>query len=83
MISNALTDEQFKGKGDSDIFGSIVKPEDLVNPQQATITMPGGRVETGNIDGVEKSIYAEKSKYQNLKRSNKKWHTHYKKDIQA
>ena len=41
-FKKALTDEQFKGKGDSDIFGSIVKPEDLINPQQATIVMPGG-----------------------------------------
>ena len=55
-FKKALLDEQFKGKGDSDIFGSIVKPEDLVNPQQATVTMPGGRVETGNLDGVEKAF---------------------------
>lgn len=41
-FKKALHDEQFKGKGDSDIFGAIVKPEDLVNPQRQTVTMPGG-----------------------------------------
>ncbi len=41
-FKKALSDEQFKGKGDSDIFSAIVKPEDLVNPQRQTVTMPGG-----------------------------------------
>lgn len=41
-FKKALQDEQFKGKGDSDIFGAIVKPEDLANPQRQTVTMPGG-----------------------------------------
>lgn len=41
-FKKALLDEQFKGKGDSDIFSAIVKPEDLVNPQRQTVTMPGG-----------------------------------------
>jgi beta-phosphoglucomutase-like phosphatase (HAD superfamily) len=55
-FKNALQDEQFKGKGDSDIFGAIVKPEDLVNPQRQVINMPGGNILTGNLDGVEKAF---------------------------
>lgn len=54
----AFTDEQFKGKSDAEILEAIVKPEDWENKQQATITMPGGRVETGNLDGVEKAFMA-------------------------
>ncbi len=41
-FKKALADEQFKGKGDLDIFQAIVKPEDLANPQQQPIIMPGG-----------------------------------------
>lgn len=56
-FKSALADEKYKGKGDSDIFAEVTKDMDLyVNPQQATITMPGGRVETGNLDGVEKAF---------------------------
>jgi hypothetical protein len=55
-FKNALQDEQFKGKGDSDIFGAIVKPEDLVNPQRQVVNMPGGNISTGNLDGVEKAF---------------------------
>lgn len=55
-FKKALQDEQFKGKGDSDIFSAIVKPEDLVNPQRQTVTMPGGNITTGNLDGVEKAF---------------------------
>jgi chromosome segregation ATPase len=55
-FKNALQDEQFKGKGDSDIFGAIVKQEDLVNPQRQVVNMPGGNISTGNLDGVEKAF---------------------------
>lgn len=56
-FKSALADEKYKGKGDSDIFAEVTKDMDLyVNPQQATVTMPGGRVETGNLDGVEKAF---------------------------
>lgn len=41
-FKKALSDEQFKGKGDADIFQAVIKPEDLANPQQAKVTMPGG-----------------------------------------
>lgn len=41
-FKKALSDEQFKGKGDADIFQAVIKPEDLANPQKAIVTMPGG-----------------------------------------
>jgi len=52
-FKKALADEQFKGKGDSDIFQAIVKPEDLANPQQQTLIMPGGSTSASNLSGVE------------------------------
>ena len=42
-FKSALADEKFKGKGDAEIFAEVTKDMDLyVNPQQQTITMPGG-----------------------------------------
>ena len=42
-FKESLAKEEFKGKGDSDVFAEITKDMDLyVNPQQATIIMPGG-----------------------------------------
>ena len=42
-FKSALADEKYKGKGDSDVFAGITKNMDLyVNPQQQTVTMPGG-----------------------------------------
>lgn len=55
-FKKALSDEQFKGKGDLDIFQAIVKPEDLVNPQRQTVTMPGGGTPSTTLDGVEKAF---------------------------
>ena len=56
-FKESLAKDEFKGKGDSDIFAEITKEMDCFeNPQQQKITMPGGRVETGNLDGVEKAF---------------------------
>jgi hypothetical protein len=42
-FKEALSKEEYKGKGDSDIFAEITKDMDcFVNPQQAQITMPSG-----------------------------------------
>ena len=42
-FKQALSDENFKGKGDSEIFAEVTKDMDcFVNPQQQTVTMPGG-----------------------------------------
>ena len=42
-FKESLAKDEFKGKGDSDIFTEITKEMDcFVNPQQQTITMPGG-----------------------------------------
>lgn len=42
-FKESLAKEEFKGKGDSDVFAEITKDMDLyVNPQQEKITMPGG-----------------------------------------
>lgn len=42
-FKDSLSKEEFKGKGDSDIFAEITKDMDcFVNPQQEKITMPGG-----------------------------------------
>src|SRR5574344_923716 len=54
-IKKALQDEQFKGKGDSDIFSAIVKPEDLVNPQRQTVTMPGGGQSTPGTNDLTRA----------------------------
>src|SRR5574344_775368 len=41
-FKQALSDENFKGKGDSEIFAEVTKDMDcFVNPQQQTVTMPG------------------------------------------
>jgi len=56
-FKKALADEQFKGKGDSDIFQAIVKPEDLANPQQQPIIMPGGNI--GTHKSLESMSYDE------------------------
>ena len=42
-FKESLAKDEFKGKGDSDIFAEITKDMDcFVNPQQQTIIMPGG-----------------------------------------
>lgn len=42
-FKSALADEKFKGKGDAEIFAEVTKDMDcFVNPQQQTVTMPGG-----------------------------------------
>ena len=56
-FKKALADEQFKGKGDLDIFQAIVKPEDLANPQQQPIVMPGGNI--GTHKSLESMSYDE------------------------
>ena len=49
-----LGKEEFKGKGDSDIFAEITKEMDcFVNPQQQTIVMPGGNGAVNTLTGVE------------------------------
>ena len=46
-FKDSLSKDEFKGKGDSDIFAEITKDMDcFVNPQQQTITMPGGNSTT-------------------------------------
>lgn len=56
-FKDSLAKDEFKGKGDSDIFAEITKDMDcFVNPQQQTITMPGGNVTNTNLDGVERAF---------------------------
>ena len=46
-FKESLAKDEFKGKGDSDIFAEITKDMDcFVNPQQQKITMPGGNSTT-------------------------------------
>ena len=54
-FKQALSDENFKGKGDSEIFAEVTKDMDcFVNPQQQTVTMPGGS-SSGNIDSLARA----------------------------
>ena len=56
-FKSALADEKYKGKGDAEIFAEVTKDMDLyVNPQQQTVTMPGGNVTNTNLDGVERAF---------------------------
>ena len=56
-FKESLSKDEFKGKGDSDIFAEITKDMDcFVNPQQQQINMPGGNITNTNLDGVEKAF---------------------------
>ena len=56
-FKESLAKDEFKGKGDADIFAEITKDMDLyVNPQQEKITMPGGNVKTTTMSGVEEAF---------------------------
>ena len=56
-FKSALADEKYKGKGDAEIFAEVTRDMDLyVNPQQQTLTMPGGSITNTNLDGVEKAF---------------------------
>ena len=54
-FKQALSDENFKGKGDSEIFAEVTKDMDcFINPQQQTVTMPSGS-SSGNIDSLARA----------------------------
>lgn len=56
-FKSALADEKFKGKGDAEIFAEVTKDMDLyVNPQQQTVTMPGGNANATTMSGVEEAF---------------------------
>ena len=56
-FKSALADEKFKGKGDAEIFAEVTKDMDLyVNPQQQTVTMPGGNGKAPTMSGVEEAF---------------------------
>ena len=56
-FKSALADEKFKGKGDAEIFAEVTKDMDLyVNPQQQTVTMPGGNAKVTTVSGVEEAF---------------------------
>lgn len=56
-FKSALADEKFKGKGDAEIFAEVTKDMDLyVNPQQQTVTMPGGNATATTMSGVEEAF---------------------------